>query len=90
MSAGKRLDRTRNQSPTGLKHRDKCKLERARAMKKAIRAAGSSGMPCIFAALATDAKKEAKRYRHSYLFICKRRKPAPAVVRLAPENKQVV
>ena len=42
------------------------------------------------AALATDAKKEAKRYRHSYLFICKRRKPAPAVVRLAPENKQVV
>ncbi|MGK0515916.1 MAG: hypothetical protein ACI9W0_002347, partial [Gammaproteobacteria bacterium] len=41
------------------------------------------------AALATDAKKEAKRYRHSYLFICKRKGPAPAVVRLA-SNKQVI
>ncbi|XQF92621.1 GGDEF domain-containing protein [Pseudoalteromonas espejiana] len=41
------------------------------------------------AALATDAKKEAKRFRHSYLFVCKRRKPAPAVVRLTA-NKQVV
>lgn len=34
--------------------------------------------------------KEAKRYRHSYLFICKRRKPAPAVVHLATDNKHVV
>ena len=41
------------------------------------------------AALATDAKKEAKRYRHSYLFICKRKGPAPAVVRLV-SNKQVI
>ncbi len=35
------------------------------------------------AALATDAKKEAKRYRHSYLFVCKRRSPPPAIVRLS-------
>ncbi|ALQ06935.1 MULTISPECIES: GGDEF domain-containing protein [unclassified Pseudoalteromonas] len=41
------------------------------------------------AALATDAKKEAKRYRHSYLFICKRRRPTPAVVRLANSKKVV-
>ncbi|MBB1368334.1 EAL and GGDEF domain-containing protein [Pseudoalteromonas sp. SR44-5] len=41
------------------------------------------------AALATDAKKEAKRYRQSYLFLCKRRGPALAVVRLTPE-KQVI
>lgn len=41
------------------------------------------------AALATDAKKEAKRYRHSYLFICKRRRPAPAVVRLT-HNKRAI
>lgn len=34
------------------------------------------------AALATDAKKEAKRYTHSYLFICKRRRPTMAIVRL--------
>jgi len=39
------------------------------------------------AALATDAKKEAKRYRHSYLFICNRRRPAPAVVRLSNSKK---
>ncbi|KAF7772289.1 hypothetical protein PCIT_a2333 [Pseudoalteromonas citrea] len=32
------------------------------------------------AALATDAKKEAKRYRNSYLFVCNRRKPAAPVV----------
>ncbi|MEL0640217.1 bifunctional diguanylate cyclase/phosphodiesterase [Pseudoalteromonas aliena] len=41
------------------------------------------------AALATDAKKEAKRYRHSYLFICKRGSPAPAVIRFT-SNKQVI
>ncbi|WP_419147002.1 bifunctional diguanylate cyclase/phosphodiesterase [Pseudoalteromonas 'SMAR'] len=34
------------------------------------------------AALATDAKKEAKRYRNSYLFVCNRRKPTVATVRL--------
>ncbi|WP_410007606.1 GGDEF domain-containing protein [Pseudoalteromonas holothuriae] len=34
------------------------------------------------AALATDAKKEAKRYRNSYLFICNRRRPSVSVVRL--------
>ncbi|KAF7788733.1 hypothetical protein PRUB_a1783 [Pseudoalteromonas rubra] len=34
------------------------------------------------AALATDAKKEAKRYRNSYLFVCNRRKPSAPVVRL--------
>ncbi|MFC3033533.1 bifunctional diguanylate cyclase/phosphodiesterase [Pseudoalteromonas fenneropenaei] len=34
------------------------------------------------AALATDAKKEAKRYRNSYLFICNRRKPTVPVVRI--------
>ena len=39
------------------------------------------------AALATDAKKEAKRYRHSYLFICNRRRPAPAIVRLSNSKK---
>ncbi len=39
------------------------------------------------AALATDAKKEAKRYKESHLFICKRRSPTPAVVRLTPEKK---
>lgn len=38
------------------------------------------------AALATDAKKEAKRYRESHLFVCKRRSPAPAVVRLNPDK----
>lgn len=38
------------------------------------------------AALATDAKK-AKRYRHSYLFICNRKRPAPAVVRLSNSKK---
>ena len=41
------------------------------------------------AALATDAKKEAKRFSHSYLFICKRRRPAPAVVRLANSKKVI-
>ena len=41
------------------------------------------------AALATDAKKEAKRYRHSYLFLCKRRGPAQAVVRLSQEQHVV-
>ncbi|WP_062567234.1 GGDEF domain-containing protein [Pseudoalteromonas arabiensis] len=35
------------------------------------------------AALATDAKKEAKRYQTSHLFVCKRSRPAPAVVRLS-------
>ena len=35
------------------------------------------------AALATDAKKEAKRFRHSYLFTCKRRRPAPPVVAIS-------
>lgn len=35
------------------------------------------------AALATDAKKEAKRYRNSYLFVCNRRKPTVPVVRLS-------
>ncbi len=35
------------------------------------------------AALATDAKKEAKRFKTSHLFVCKRRCPAPAVVRLS-------
>jgi len=35
------------------------------------------------AALATDAKKEAKRYQSSHLFVCQRRRPAPAVVRLS-------
>jgi GGDEF domain-containing protein len=39
------------------------------------------------AALATDAKKEAKRFKHSYLFICNRRRPAPAVVRLSNSKK---
>ena len=39
------------------------------------------------AALATDAKKEAKRYRHSYLFLCKRRGPALAVVRINSEKQ---
>ncbi|MDP2635872.1 MULTISPECIES: bifunctional diguanylate cyclase/phosphodiesterase [unclassified Pseudoalteromonas] len=39
------------------------------------------------AALATDAKKEAKRYRESHLFVCKRRSPAPAMVRLTPDKK---
>lgn len=34
------------------------------------------------AALATDAKKEAKRYRNSYLFVCNRRKPTVSTVRL--------
>lgn len=34
------------------------------------------------AALATDAKKEAKRYRNSYLFVCNRRKPKVSTVRL--------
>ncbi|MBQ4848550.1 bifunctional diguanylate cyclase/phosphodiesterase [Pseudoalteromonas sp. MMG012] len=34
------------------------------------------------AALATDAKKEAKRYRNSYLFVCNRRKPAAPIVRI--------
>lgn len=34
------------------------------------------------AALATDAKKEAKRFVKSHLFICKRRRPAMAIVRL--------
>lgn len=34
------------------------------------------------AALATDAKKEAKRYRNSYLFVCNRRKPSAPMVRL--------
>jgi len=33
-------------------------------------------------ALATDAKKEAKRYRQSYLFLCHRRKPATPIVRM--------
>ncbi len=33
-------------------------------------------------ALATDAKKEAKRFRQSHLFICKRRRPAAPVVRM--------
>ncbi len=41
------------------------------------------------AALATDAKKEAKRYRHSYLFVCNRRGPAPAVVRLSSDKQAV-
>ena len=41
------------------------------------------------AALATDAKKEAKRFSHSYLFICKRRRPAPAVVRLVNSKKVI-
>ena len=34
------------------------------------------------AALATDAKKEAKRTDKSFLFVCKRRRPAMAIVRL--------
>lgn len=34
------------------------------------------------AALATDAKKEAKRFVTSHLFICKRRRPTMAIVRL--------
>ncbi|WP_439331996.1 GGDEF domain-containing protein [Pseudoalteromonas caenipelagi] len=33
------------------------------------------------AALATDAKKEAKRYRNSYLFVCNRRRPTVSTVR---------
>ncbi|CAM4044517.1 GGDEF domain-containing protein [Pseudoalteromonas byunsanensis] len=33
------------------------------------------------AALATDAKKEAKRYRNSYLFVCNRRRPSVSVVK---------
>jgi diguanylate cyclase (GGDEF)-like protein len=41
------------------------------------------------AALATDAKKEAKRYRHSYLFICERKQPTQAVIRLST-NKEVL
>ncbi|WP_232056515.1 GGDEF domain-containing protein [Pseudoalteromonas sp. A25] len=32
------------------------------------------------AALATDAKKEAKRYRNSYLFVCNRRRPSVSSV----------
>ncbi|WP_404341371.1 GGDEF domain-containing protein [Pseudoalteromonas mariniglutinosa] len=39
------------------------------------------------AALATDAKKEAKRYQQSHLFVCKRTSPAPAVVRLSYEPR---
>ncbi len=42
------------------------------------------------AALATDAKKEAKRYRNSYLFVCNRRKPSAPVVRLAKSTQEMV
>lgn len=40
------------------------------------------------AALATDAKKEAKRYRNSYLFVCNRRKPAAPMVRINAVAKE--
>ena len=42
------------------------------------------------AALATDAKKEAKRYQSSHLFVCKRSRPAPAVVRLSSQKDEVI
>ncbi|CCQ11059.1 diguanylate cyclase/phosphodiesterase (GGDEF & EAL domains) with PAS/PAC sensor(s) [Pseudoalteromonas luteoviolacea B = ATCC 29581] len=42
------------------------------------------------AALATDAKKEAKRYRNSYLFMCNRRKPTAPVVRLITSQESIV
>ena len=40
------------------------------------------------AALATDAKKEAKRYRNSYLFVCNRRKPSAPVVRIKSQAQE--
>ena len=42
------------------------------------------------AALATDAKKEAKRYQSSHLFVCKRSRPAPAVVRLSSQKDEAL